>query len=212
MITDAIYQEYLELLLAGNRSGCRRMVTTLLDHKIDIKKLYTELFQKSLYDVGRLWERNKISVAREHLSTAITEGVMDLVYPHLFSGERTDKKVIIACTAEEHHQVGGKMVADIFETLGWDSHFLGANTPVDALISLIDEVRPNIVGLSLSMYFNLPRLNTALDAIQSNFMGLNVIVGGQAFALGGTQIVKPYPHVGYLSSITELKGYIDGKF
>lgn len=208
MISPDMYSEYLGFLLKGDRRACAGIVTTLLDRDIGIKTLYTELFQKSLYEVGVLWEKNKISVAREHLATALTEGLIDLVYPRLFSGQPGDKKVIIACTAEEYHQVGGRMAADIFETLGWDSHFLGANTPVDDLLSLINEIRPSLVGLSLSLYFNLPRLKAALDAVNATFMGLDIVVGGQAFAWGGTAALKQYPHVGYLSSINDIEAYV----
>ena len=205
MISSDIYNEYLTALLKGDRRTCTRIVTSLLDSQIEITTLYTDLFQKSLYEVGRLWERNKISVAREHLSTAITEGLMNLVYPRLFSGPSLGKKIIIACTADEYHQVGGKMVADIFQSLGWDSHFLGANTPVDDLLSHIDEVRPNLVGLSLSVFFNLARLKAAIEAVNSTFTGLDLLVGGQAFVWGGTQVFRQYPHVGYVPSINELK-------
>ena len=89
MITEDIYSEYLSHLLSGRRTECNRMVQGLLDAGIAVKDLYKDLLQKSLYEIGWLWERNKISVAREHLATAITEGVMNLVYPALF---RTEKK------------------------------------------------------------------------------------------------------------------------
>ena len=94
---------------------------------------YNNLFQKSLYRVGELWESNRISVAKEHLATAITEGLLNLVYPKLFEPEqyRKGRTILISCTANEFHQIGGKMVADVCELNGWDSHFLGANTPVN---------------------------------------------------------------------------------
>ncbi len=97
---------------------------------MELKSLYMDLFQRSLYAVGELWELNKISVAREHLATAITESLLNLVYPRLFENTPTGKKVVVSCAANELHQIGGKIVADFFELNGWESHFLGANTPV----------------------------------------------------------------------------------
>jgi MerR family transcriptional regulator, light-induced transcriptional regulator len=191
MITDPLYRQYLHLLLQGNRNGCARIVQQLLDQNIDIKALYTELFQKSLYRVGELWESNQISVAREHLVTAITEGLLNLVYPRLFEKERaTPKKVIISCAANEFHQIGGKMAADIFELNGWDSHFLGANTPVEHMLEYIQEEKPDLVGLSVSVYCNMPALKAGLEAIKSDFKDLDVFVGGQAFNWGGRDLVK----------------------
>ena len=72
MITDSLYQEYLACLLAGNKERCQIIVADLLGAAIEIKELYIGLFQRSLYEIGELWERHKISVAVEHMATAIT--------------------------------------------------------------------------------------------------------------------------------------------
>ena len=212
MITEALYQKYLALLLDGNRRACAKIVQQLLEEDIDIKTLYADLFQKSMYEVGRLWEFNRISVAKEHLVTAITEGLLNLVYPRLFekaSGDsRNEKKVVISCAANEFHQVGGKMVADIFELNGWDSQFLGANTPLDQMLAHIQEEKPDLVGLSVSVYFNMPALKSGLEAIRGNFLHLDVMVGGQAFNWGGTEIIKQYSGTAYVPSLDRLNTLI----
>lgn len=205
MITEEIYQTYLKSLLQGDKRECAHIVKTLLENNTAIRDLYVELFQKSMYTVGELWERNEINVAREHLVTSITEYLLSTTYPYIFSGEQTAKKAIISCTANEYHQLGGKMVADIFELHGWDAHFLGANTPPTELVNLIDEVKPDLVGLSLAVYFNLPSLKTALEAIRGDFQNLDVLVGGHAFAYGGTDIFKKYTGINYLESLSQLE-------
>ncbi len=206
MITESLYQRYLDLLLKGNRFACSHIVQELMDQDIDIKILYTDLFQKSLYTIGDLWESNQITVAKEHLVTAITEGLLNLVYPRLFDREahRKNKKVVISCAANEFHQIGGKMVADIFELNGWDGHFLGANTPVDHMLEHIQEIRPDGVGLSLTVYFNLPALKSGIEAIRSNFSNLDIFVGGQAFHWGGHDLLKRYSGTYYIQSLDAL--------
>ncbi len=209
-IPENLYQEYFNLLLNGDRIACTRIVQDLIHKDIEIKILYVEFFQKSLYAVGELWEYNKISVAREHLVTAITEGLLNLVYPKLFEKDhaRQNKSVVISCTANEFHQIGGKMAADIFELNGWNSHFLGANTPVNHLLDYIQDVKPDLVGLSLSVYFNLPSLKAGLDALRSDFRNLDVFVGGQAFCHGGIDLLKQYTGTRYVQSLNELDAMI----
>ena len=204
MITEALYQEYFTGLITGDRALCTDIVQKLLNQGIDLKTLYLELFQKSLYEVGSLWETNKITVAREHMATALTEGLLSLVYPLLFKGGQPKQKVIISCTANEHHQLGAKIIADYFEIKGWDSHFLGANTPLDHLLSHIDEVKPDLVGLSLSVYFNMPALKKAIAAVRNAFPHIDMIVGGQAFRWGGEKIVKQYPNTVLTTSLYHL--------
>lgn len=205
MIQANLYQSYLASLLRGDKGGCFNIVNTLLDDKIEIRELYTDLFQKSMYSVGELWERNEISVSREHLATTITENMLSITYPHLFTGVQSEKKAIISCTANEYHQLGGKMVADIIEMHGWDAHFLGANTPVKELLKFIDEIQPDFIGLSLAVYFNLPALKVTLEAIHTHFQNLDILVGGHAFVWGGTGVLKDYPGTSYLESLDQLE-------
>ena len=204
-INNEIYQAYLTSLLGGNRDACLDIVTTRLNNKIEIRDLYTGLFQKSMYRVGELWEANEISVAREHLATAITESMLSTTYPYLFTGRQAAQTAIISCSANEYHQLGGKMVADIFELHGWDAHFLGANTPVEELLAAIDRIQPDLIALSLAVYFNLPALEVTLEAVNAHFNNLDILIGGHAFTWGGTGVLKKYPASNYLESLAQLE-------
>lgn len=205
MIDEHLFQTYLNALLAGRHADCRGMVQTLIDGRIDLKDLYTHLFQRSMYTVGELWENNKITVAREHLATSITESLLNLVYPSMFATERIGKKTIISCSANEFHQIGGKMVADIFEFNGWDGFFLGANTPPEDMAAFIQETQPDVLGLSLSLLSNTPNLKKSIEIIRSDFPRLTIWVGGQAFRWGGTEILKKYSAIAYISTLNELE-------
>jgi MerR family transcriptional regulator, light-induced transcriptional regulator len=69
-LTENAYRGYLDDLLSGNRQACMDVVQKLLGQKVGVRSIYLDLFQRSLYDVGSMWERNEISVAVEHLATA----------------------------------------------------------------------------------------------------------------------------------------------
>jgi len=202
------YHQYLNHLIQGQRRNCQDIVQDCINRGMPVRELYTSLFQRSLYDIGSLWSLNRVSVATEHLVTSITEGLMALVYPVLFSGHPVDKSAVIACVAEEYHQVGAKMVADMFELYGWDGYFLGANTPISDLLALLKDKRPDIVGLSLSVYFNMPRLLEAITAVKGIHPQSRIIVGGHAFQFGGIGILNHYPEVTYVDSLETLDSIV----
>lgn len=207
---EKLYNTYLAALLKGDRAQCHAIIQDLVARDVDIRDIFLNYFQRSLYQVGELWEINKISVATEHLATAITEGLLALVYPKLFSAEHTGKKAIVSCAVNEYHQIGGKMVADIFELNGWDSRFLGASTPQDDLLKFIHETQPDVLALSLSIYSNLPKLLKTTDAIRGNFMHLDIIFGGQAFRWGGQKEMLKILGTQYVPSLKELEKSIKG--
>ena len=208
MINEKLYQEYLQALLAGRRAQCHDIVQMLLDKKFAIKRLYSDLFQRSMYEIGELWENNRITVANEHLATSITESLLNLVYPFLFATDRIGKKAVISCSANEFHQVGGKMVADLFELNGWDGHFLGANTPPEDMAQFIEDVQPDVIGLSLSILSNMEHLKHSIEILQSNFSDMPLLVGGQAFRWGGADIIKKYKNTDLITSIDDLEKMI----
>lgn len=204
-ISESTYRKYLKALLAGKREECNRIVNGLLSEGTSIPELYTNLFQRSLYEVGGLWEFHKISVAVEHLATSITESLMSLVYPQLFNRSPSTRSAIVSCASNEYHQVGGRMVADILEMHGWHAYFLGPNTPTRDMLELIHEKQPDLIALSLSVYFNMPNLLQGLSAIRQEFEQIPIIVGGQAFRWGGSEALTQYSNVALVSDLEELQ-------
>jgi methanogenic corrinoid protein MtbC1 len=204
-ITDSVYDRYLGALLSGDSTACTRQVQQVLDADVAIATLYTDLFQRSLYRVGELWETNRISVAVEHLATAITERLLAGVYPRVLSMRQPARhKAVVSCGVNEYHQVGARMVADVMELNGWDAWFLGASTPVKDLLSLIDEKKPDLVGLSLSMYFNLGPLKDLIQTLKAHYRQLDILIGGQAFRWGGSDIAGQFANVTYVPSLETL--------
>ncbi len=210
MINENLYQNYFDALLAGRRSECKDFVNDLLDAKIDIKVLYSDLFQRSLYSVGELWENNRITVANEHLATSITESLLNLTYPFIFATERTGRKAVISCSANEFHQVGGKMVADVFELNGWDGHFLGPNSPTEDMAQFIQNVQPDVVGLSLAILPNIDHLKRSIEVVRADFPKIDLLVGGQAFRWGGIDTIRRYAGTEYISSLNALEKMLKG--
>ena len=208
MVSEVQYLEFLDALLGGDRFRCTRSVQELLAGGFGLKVLYVQVFQRAMYRVGELWEHQRISVAVEHLATAIVERMLALVQAQVFTGPYRKRKAVIACVADEYHQLGGRMVADFFELHGWRGYFLGANTPLPDLMCLIDERQPDMLGLSLSIYFNLPALLRALDAVTAAHSKLPILIGGQALLWGGQKAIEPYPNVTCVASMDELERII----
>ncbi len=204
-----VVKDYLQNLLKGNRSNCSAIARQYLEKNPSIKDLYEEVFKVSLYEVGRFWETNQITVATEHLATAITEGILNELFEQIISGRKYNKKVVVACVEGEQHQVGIKMVADVFEMKGWESFFLGTGIPTSELVKFIHEIKPDILAVSLSVYFNFANLLKMLELLRNEFPDLQIIVGGQAFSRASDQALQRLGNVVLLSDLYLLEKYIE---
>lgn len=206
--SNAYMSDYLEHLLSGDRNQCSNIAKKYISENPSIKDLYENVFKGALYEVGLLWENNKISVAKEHLATAITEGILNELYGDLEVLEKQNKKVILTCVENELHQVGVKMVGDVFEMNGWDSYFLGTGIPITELVKYINEERPRILAISMSIFFNYQHLLRMIDVIKQEFPDLTIILGGQAFLHKKEGDFEKIEDIKYISDLYDLDNYL----
>lgn len=208
VVSKETFEAFLSGLIAGDVPSCRRIVETLLEQEVEIIDLYRNLFHQAQYAIGDLWELNRISVAREHLATSITESLMTLVYPRLFRRARVGKRAVISSGPNEYHQIGGKMVADIFESHGWDGYFLGANTPADRLLEEIRERKPDVLAFSVALPESLGPLWEMLQAVRAEFPSLQVLIGGKAIADGVEEDFSELSLVNVMTKLEELEPFL----
>lgn len=200
-------KDFFNFLIKGDRAMCSNLAKDIYN-KSTLNNLYENIFKKSLYDVGKLWEHNKISVATEHLSSAIIEAIINEYYLSIVSNKKINKTVVVACVENEFHQIGIKMISDIFEINGWNSYFLGANTPANELIAYIKTKKPDMLAISLSIYFHLPILENMIGQIRKEFPALTILVGGQAFDHGGQEVLLKYKNVIYQPDLQSTEQFI----
>jgi len=208
-ITAENQPAFLHALLRGDRHQCSQIAAAYSGSHESIKVFYEEVVKPSMYAIGVLWEEGRISVATEHLASAIVEGVMNELYLLLARGRTSGRTLVAACVEEEKHQIGLKMVADVFEMHGWKVYFLGAELPCQELIRFMRALQPDALALSLSIYFHLPTLEQMLVRIRQAFPGMYILVGGQAFCYGGREVLAQYPGVGFVGDLDELNEWLN---
>ena len=185
MTAEEVRTCYLDAILAGSRREAFGVIELARAEGLGIRRLYLEVFQPAMREIGRLWQENRITVADEHLATAITQLAMSRLYEELF-GDRVDAGplLVAACAQDERHELGLRMICDLLELDGWDTVFLGAAVPVEDLVRLVKERRPEVVALSASITPHLARVRDAVRAIREAMPegGPVIAIGGRAFS------------------------------
>lgn len=174
-------QLYLQAILQGQREAALGIVLESQRAGLPMLDLYLRIIQPAQYEVGRRWENNEITVAEEHMATATTQAVLARLYPLLPREPSCRGRMVLTGVQGELHQVGASMVADVLEIRGWEVLFLGTNMPHSGILRLIQEQRPDAVGISATMLFNLPRVRDLIEEVRSLPHRARLIVGGAAF-------------------------------
>lgn len=175
-------KKYLDTLLIGDRGEAREIILAALDEGVSIKDIYMDVFQTAQYEVGRLWQQGEITVAEEHMASAITQAIMAQLYPRIFSKTHNGKKLVAACVSGELHEFGIRMVADFFELDGWETYYLGANMPVKGIIKKVNDVQANVLALSAALVSQARKVRDIVEAVKNDVShDVKIIVGGHAF-------------------------------
>jgi methanogenic corrinoid protein MtbC1 len=177
-------EEYIEHLIAGDDELCMMEGKALAQDLPGLHRLYVDVIQASQFKIGELWEGGKISVAKEHLATATNSYVATNCYAPLARSSSGGPKAMIACTPEEMHELGARLLADLLECDGWDVDFYGTSMPLRDLIDAIKERKPRFVGLSAALVLHLGSVKRTIASIRGQ-LGPHtppIIVGGNAVA------------------------------
>ncbi len=211
MKTNTLFRErdlFLDAILSGNRSQASGIISGLLSKEERVQDIYENVIKEALYIVGDMWESGKISVATEHLASAIVEAVLNDFYSIIISGNQKEKTVVASSVQNEVHQIGIKMVADMFEMNGWNVHFLGANTPDSDLINFIEKTNTKTVALSISIRNHYDSLKNIVSLIKNKIPDSKIIIGGQGLRGINEEITKKYTDVYYFPDLYKLEEFI----
>lgn len=174
--------EFEESLLAGNRREAMAIINRFIDSGHSLVDIELHIIQPALYSIGDKWQKNQVSVAQEHMATAIVQSLMTEGLLKSLPQEANGKKVLLACVEKNNHEVGLRMVADAFQLAGWEVQYLGANIPSLALIKQAVEWKPDLIGLSVSFPQQLKIVKQIIIQLETT-IGDNrppVIIGGLA--------------------------------
>ncbi len=209
MIRDVQYWDFFNSLTQGDKHRCREILVTLAESGTCIKDIYINLIQKSLYKIGKMWEEGKISIAEEHMATKISEYLVDISTQFFTHADSCGKTIVLTGIDKDFHDIGARMVSNIFELHGWDTVFIGGNTPKKEVLAMIENSKPDVLGITFSLYINFIRFVELLEAIKAEFPEQKVLIGGQGLANDNKNTLANFPNATYVCSIEELEKYIE---
>lgn len=152
--------------------------------ELGLPVLYEQVAAPALVQVGELWQQGRISVADEHIASALTQSVLASFYPS-FVWAVTGPKGIVACVPGERHELGARMAADLIANDGWNLIYVGSDVPLEALLTRVVHEDPVFVGLSVGMPERLPAVREAIARLRVAAPHCKLVIGGRAVATEG---------------------------
>jgi DNA-binding transcriptional MerR regulator len=108
-----------------------------------LEEVLGEIILPCLRKIGDCWQQGEITVAQEHFGSALLRGTLFSLTRGWSSGE--GRTAVLACLPGEQHDIGLICFGLILWRHGWRIVYVGQDTPLGELQSVVDTTQPELV-------------------------------------------------------------------
>ena len=183
MVKEDALARYLESLLQGDRKACRSVVEETLQSGIPTNSVYLHLIWPVMAEIERLQRTDRLTSVQEHLATRINRTSVDQLQNKLPRRPAKHKKAAVCCARDELQELGAQMIADLFESDGWQVRFLGGGLSNDDIFAFINEYAPDVLLVYGTAPKQAPDVRRLIDRVRAvnAWPGMRIVVSGGLF-------------------------------
>lgn len=183
MSTQRYLDRYVGSLLTGQRQACRDVLSEAIESGIEPRKVYRNVLWPAMEAVEQMYRADQINSATEHMATRISRVLADQLQTRLEQKASNHRQILITCADGEPEELGAQMCADLFEAEGWDVYFVGGGVPNDEILSLVGQLRPEILLIFGTQPSGVANVRKLVDLIRSvgAHPTMNIMISGGVF-------------------------------
>jgi excisionase family DNA binding protein len=204
---DVLAKEYIRRALSQDRTDLHGYLSYLYEHRIPLWGMDDRVLRPAMYGIGEMWARGELGVNDEHRASYRTLDALSALQLQILMKPPSGESALLACPGEELHDIGLRSIGYLLESEGWSVHYLGARTPLLAILSAISKLRPSVVCLSVTETEHAASLPGVFRRVASaaRASGAYTVAGGQA---AGAHLLRPDLCDEILGSAEEMLHFI----
>ncbi|AJD90507.1 hypothetical protein JMA_11900 [Jeotgalibacillus malaysiensis] len=180
--------DFTHVLLDGDQDKAWEYVINEVNNGASTEEIFYQLLTPAMVKIGQKWQENEISVADEHLATTTCDFTLarykhEILLPRISNREQDQGKALFFCVEKEEHDLGIRMIAQIFEEKGFDVRMMGANLPVEFVLTMAVNWEPDVIGMSASMLKQGERVPSYIQRLMERFENIELLIGGRFLSL-----------------------------
>lgn len=169
-------------VIGRKRNQIQELVKEAVAEKLPSHEIIDEGLIAAMDVVGRRFGTGEIFVPEMLVSALTMKMGLEIVKPHLIAeGGGIAKGTIVMGTVKgDLHDIGKNIVIMMLEGAGFNVVDLGVDLPLERILKEVEEIKPNILGLSALLTTTMPELRNVIEALESNGLRriVKVMVGG----------------------------------
>lgn len=170
-----------DAVIEGKHNDIEDLVKTAIEDNVNLNELINNTMITAMDVVGIRFAESEIFVPEMLVSAITMKKGLDLIKPLLKEEDAKSKGTIMMCTVKgDIHDIGKNIVIMMLEGAGFKVVDLGTDLNAEDLVQRIEEIKPDILGLSALLTTTMPQMNNIIEALESRRLrnSVKVMVGG----------------------------------
>jgi len=171
-------EKMLSALIEGNHLEATQLVDSAIVDRWEPSSVYVNVIGHCMAEIGARWRSGRLLISTEHRATQIALRLISRAQSSYVNSRRVGLRAIVTSVEGDTHLIGGLTFADLLRVEGWEVDFLGADSPTDSIVEIVQRESPDLVGLSVTIEDYLPNAIETLAAIKELPNPPVVVIGG----------------------------------
>ncbi len=144
-------------------------------------------YQEGMAEIGRRFEQNEFFIPELIMAGEMMNDGAELIKPYLDEDAQAEQKsigtMVLATIEGDIHDIGKNIYGMLMELSGFEIIDLGVDVPVDTIVAKIEEVKPDLVGMSGLLTLAFDPMKTVVEKLKEKGLrdSVKVLVGGGQF-------------------------------
>ena len=173
--------EIRDAVIGGKHKDIEDLVKAAIEDNVNLSELIDNAMIAAMDVVGKKFAEGTIFVPEMLVSAVTMKKGLDMIKPLLKDEETKSKGTIIMCTVKgDIHDIGKNLVIMMLEGAGFHVIDLGVDLTVENLIQKVEEINPDVLGVSALLTTTMPEMKNVVETLESKGLrsSIKVMVGG----------------------------------
>ena len=175
-------EDLSQAVIQGDAELATKLTREALDQGIPARKIYQEALIPGMEVVGKKMQSGEYYIPEVLLSADVMKAATDIIKPSLAKSgaPKAAGKVVVGTVSGDLHDIGKNLVIIMLEGAGFEVHDIGVDNSPDKFVAAVEELNPDIVGLSALLSVTMLNMKGVIQALdQAGFKKrVKVMIGG----------------------------------
>lgn len=202
-MNQQVLEQISEAMAMVDSEKVNDLVERAIQDKVPASDIVSKGLSKGLEIVGQKYESMEYFLTELIMAGEIMKNMANLLKPYL---EKEPMEIMAACAIGsvrgDIHDLGKNIVITMLQGAGFQIHDLGVDVPTELFVQKVEELRPELLGLSAMLLSTAPAIGEVVDALKKQGIRekVKVIVGGRPL---NKDTAKEYGADGYAKDAVE---------